>query len=127
MSYIKIDKADKVFSQVVRLRDRKCMRCGSAVKFNDKGLPISHQASHFFGRGQESTRYDLRNVDALCMACHIIWGSKDREDYREFKIKQLGKKGFDLLLIKSKTTKKKDRKLELIKAKELLKKYLERE
>ena len=38
---IKIDKADKVFSQYIRLRDKRCMRCGSAVQFNEKGLPIS--------------------------------------------------------------------------------------
>ena len=122
---IKLDKADVVFSQVIRLRDKKCMRCGSAVKFNAKGMPVSHQNSHFFGRGQESTRYSLDNCDTLCYGCHVLWGSKDREDYREFKIKQLGRDKFNWLLVNSKMLKKKDRKLELIKAKELVKIYLQ--
>lgn len=120
---IRIDKADKVFSQAIRCRDRKCMRCGSPVKFNSKGLPVSHQASHYFGRGQESTRFELNDVDTLCMACHRYWGSDHREDYRNFKIKQLGQKGFDLLILQSKSPKKKDREMSLIIAKELLKKY----
>lgn len=121
---IRLDPADKVFSQVIRLRDKKCVRCGSPVKFNEKGIPVTHQNSHYFGRGQESTRYNKNNCDTLCYGCHVIWGSKEREDYRDFKINQLGQKGFDLLLLRSKTPQKKDRKLELIKAKEQLKERL---
>ena len=117
---IKIDPADKVFSQYIRLRDGKCLRCGSVVQVNDLGLPVTHQASHFFGRGQESTRFDPNNVDCLCYGCHQYWGSQNREDYRTFKIKQLGQDGYDTLLVKSKTYKKKDRKMELIIAKKLL-------
>ena len=120
---IKIDQADAIFSQVIRLRDKECRRCHSKVKFNDKGLPISHQNSHYFGRGQESTRFYLDNCDCLCHGCHVIWGSKDKEDYGDFKIKQLGLNGFNLLLLKSKTPQKKDRKIELIKAKILLTKF----
>jgi hypothetical protein len=122
--FIKIDAADKEFSIAVRLRDRKCMRCGSLVEFNVLGIPKTHQASHYFGRGQESTRFDLENVDTLCYGCHIIWGSKDREDYRAFKIKQLGENRFNLLLLRSKTTCNKDRKFELLKAKQLVQKFL---
>lgn len=112
--YVKIDKADKVFSQFIRLRDGKCVRCGSVVLFNDKGLPVSHQASHYFGRGKESTRFDEENVDCLCMGCHRIWGSDDKEGYRNFKIKQLGQQGFDLLMLRANSYQKKDRKLAYI-------------
>jgi len=52
-----------------------------------------------------------------------LWGGRDREDYRNFKIKQLGQEGFNLLLIRSKTSGKKDRKLQLIIAKELVKEF----
>ena len=121
---IKLDKADVVFSQVIRLRDKECVRCHSRVKFNNNGLPVSHQNSHYFGRGQESTRFCLENCDTLCYGCHVAWGSKDREDYRSFKIKQLGEEGFSLLKLKSKTPQRKDRKLELIKAKMLIKEYI---
>ena len=122
---IKTDKADKVFSQVIRLRDRKCVRCGSPVKFNDKGLPVSHQNSHYFGRGRESTRFHLYNCDTLCYGCHRIWGSDDKEGYRAFKIKQLGEDGFNLLTILANTTVKKDRKMAFIVANELLNKSME--
>lgn len=119
---IRIDEADKVFSQYVRLRDGRCMRCGSVVKKNDKGLPVSHQASHFFGRKAESTRFDPENVDTLCMACHVNWGGTNFEAYREFKLKQLGQARFDALMVRARTIKKKDRKLSLMIVKHLLEK-----
>ncbi len=118
---IKLDKADKVFSQYIRLRDKKCMRCKSVVQLNENDLPISHQASHYFGRGAENTRYDPENVDCLCASCHKIWGSTNREAYRDFKIKQLGQASFDLLIIRSNTHKKRDREASYLNSKELLK------
>ena len=118
---IKIDKADEIFSQVVRIRDKACKRCGSLVQFNDKGLPISHQNSHYFGRKKETVRFDLENCDTLCHGCHQYWGSDDRESYRAFKIHQLGMNRFNLLTIRANQTTKKDRKMSLIIAKQQLK------
>lgn len=116
---IKIDEADEVFSQYIRYRDKKCVRCGSPVQFNGV-KPVSHQASHYFGRSKESVRFDPENVDTLCFGCHRIWGSDDKEGYRQFKIKQLGLAGFNQLQVRSNRYKKKDRKMALIIAKELL-------
>ena len=121
---IKIDAADKVFSQYIRLRDMECKRCHSKVKLNDKGLPISHQNSHYFGRGKESTRFNENNCDCLCFSCHKIWGSEEKEEYRDFKIKQLGIDGFNRLKALAHLTVKKDRKFQLLRAKELLKTVL---
>lgn len=118
---IKIDPADKVFSQYIRLRDGRCMRCGSAVRVNDKGLPVSHQCSHYYGRKMESVRFDPDNADALCMACHITWGSTMRFAYDEFKLRQLGQERFDALKLRALTTKKKDRKMSLLIVQQLLK------
>jgi|TARA_X000001388_G_C2147267_1_gene91058 hypothetical protein len=36
----------------------------------------------------------------------MIWGSRDREDYRAFMIEKLTQKGFDELLLDSNTIKK---------------------
>ena len=116
---IKPDKADQMFSKAIRLRDKKCVRCHSPVRFNDQGVPVSHQASHFYGRSRESTRFSLDNVDTLCHGCHKIWGSDDKEAYRDFKVKQLGKKGFQALTVEAMTIKKKDRKMAYIIAKKL--------
>ncbi len=68
---IKRDKADTVFSQYIRLRDMECRRCHSPVQLNDKGMPVSHQASHYMGRGKENTRFNELNVDTLCGGCHM--------------------------------------------------------
>lgn len=118
---MKIDKADQAFSWYIRSRDRKCMRCSSPVLFNDKGLPVSHHNSHYFGRGRENTRYDPSNCICLCHGCHQHWGSADKEGYRNFMIKWLGEKGFEMLSIRAETYAKKDRKMAYIVAKELLK------
>lgn len=118
---LKIDKADKVFSQYVRLRDKKCLRCHSEVRINEKGLPVSHNASHYWGRAKETTRFDPENVDCLCYPCHVIWGSTDRKAYEMFKIKQLGTAGYKRLMLRANLTGKKDRKMAYIVAKELLK------
>ena len=118
---IKLDKADVEFSIYIRSRDRRCVRCESKVKFNDSGKPTSHQASHYFGRGRENTRFDPENVDCLCFGCHKIWGSDDKEGYRLFKIKQLGQKRFDLLTLRASAYKKKDRRMSYLIAKQLLK------
>lgn len=109
---VKIDRADKAFSEFIRRRDTKCVRChklGSG-KWRITGL----QCSHFYGRSKESVRFDEVNADCLCFGCHQYWGSTDREAYREFKLKQLGKKGFELLMLRANTYQKRDRKLAYI-------------
>lgn len=108
---IKLDPADTAFSQWIRLRDRSCQRCGSSVKFNTKGLPVSHQASHFQGRRKENTRFDPDNVCTLCAGCHNYLGANPAEHY-EFQVKRLGQKKVDELILKSNMYTKKDRKSE---------------
>jgi hypothetical protein len=108
---IKIDAADKAFSQFVRLRDGECVRCHSKVKMNDKGLPVSHQASHFMGRGKESTRYELLNVDTLCTGCHMYFTANPSEHYM-WQVERKGQKMIDRLILLSNTYKRKDRVLE---------------
>jgi 5-methylcytosine-specific restriction endonuclease McrA len=105
---MKIDKADKVFSLYIRTRDNwTCVRCGRAYEPPTTAL----QCSHFFGRRMESVRFDENNCDALCYGCHRFWEKEDREAYRDFKIKQLGQAGFDMLRLRAMTIQKKDRDL----------------
>ena len=94
---------DIIFSQYIRLRDNyTCQRCGSKHKPNSGGL----HCSHYFGRARKSVRWDERNCDSLCYGCHMIWGSKDKEGYREFMIQKLTQKGFDQLTKDANTTRK---------------------
>lgn len=116
---IKLDLADVVFSGYIRRRDKRCVRCLQPGT-GEKGI-VGLQCSHYFGRGRESVRFDPENCDALCYGCHQFWGSTNREDYRAFKIKQLGKRAFDLLCWRAEQYKKKDRKLALLLARALLK------
>lgn len=108
---IKIDKADKLFSIWIRLRDRRCRRCSSPVKLNEKGLPVSHQNSHFKGRIKESTRFEPLNCDTLCGGCHGYLGSNPLE-HVEFQVKLKGQDMVDKIILLSNTYKKKDRELE---------------
>ncbi len=114
---IKIDPADKLFSLWIRGRDKwTCQRCHKVYLPKSPGL----NNSHYWGRGKESTRFEPDNCDALCFGCHRIWEKDERDQYKAFKIKQLGQKRFDSLDLQAHTTKKKDRKLEYIKWKKLL-------
>lgn len=118
---MKIDPADAAFSQWVRLRDKRCMRCQSPVQFNDQGMPASHQNSHYFGRRKEGTRFEPDNCDTLCHGCHRYWEKEDREAYRQFKVKQLGEKRHTDLQLQANLYHKKDRSMERIKWRQALK------
>lgn len=113
MAKIHRDPADKAFSQWIRLRDKRCLRCGSAVRFNQKGLPVSHEASHFKGRGKEATRFEPLNVDTLCYGCHSYFTAQPNE-HLEWQIQTKGQEIVDRLILQSNTYKKKDRKLEAL-------------
>lgn len=108
---IKIDNADKWFSKYIRLRDGECRRCHSPVQFNSKGDPITHQASHFQGRGKEATRFDLENVDCLCGGCHSFFTAYPFE-HVQWQIKTKGKQAVDAIILRSNTYLKKDRKMQ---------------
>lgn len=74
--------ADKVFSDYIRKRDGKCMRCGRTENLT---------CSHYWGRSNSGTRYDPDNCDTLCwMPCHMGWEKQKQGDYMQFKLAQLG-------------------------------------
>lgn len=123
MYKIKRDKADTVFSQYIRLRDRECRRCHSPVQLNDKGLPISHQASHFMSRRKENTRFDESNVDTLCGGCHQYFTANPAEHY-QWQVKMKGQNLVDLLIFRSNLPKKKDRQMDFLYWKERLQEVL---
>jgi 5-methylcytosine-specific restriction endonuclease McrA len=107
---MKIDKADEYFSKYVRLKQGKCQRCGSLVKFNGRGDPISHQLSHFQGRRKEATRFDLDNADTLCGACHLYFTANPYE-HVQWQVRVKGQKLVDEVVFRSNQYVKKDRKM----------------
>jgi 5-methylcytosine-specific restriction endonuclease McrA len=104
---MKLDKADQLFSLYIRTRDDFiCQRC--------KKKSDSVACSHFYGRRNESTRYEPDNCVTLCYGCHKYFDETNRESYRDFKLKQLGKKRFNTLKVQVNTYKRKDRKMEAL-------------
>ena len=87
--------ADRLFSKIIRQRDHyTCVRCHTVHASNSKGLHVSH----YFSRAREETRFDFRNADSLCLACHFMWAHGDgRREYIKFKVKQLGKEQMNKL------------------------------
>ena len=91
----KRNKHDIAYSLYIRTRDNwTCQRCGK--KYPEKTSSL--QNSHYVGRSVYALRFFDDNCDALCMGCHQMWGSTDREAYRDFKIKQLGRRKFNKML-----------------------------
>lgn len=87
---------------------------------NEKGMPVNLQASHFQGRGKESTRFDPENVCALCGGCHAYFTAYPAEHYM-WQVHRLGQETVDAIILRSNFTTKKDRKMELIKWRAALK------
>jgi len=57
-----VRKLDKLVSEMVRVRDAKCVVCGSTYML---------QAGHLFTRTSYSTRWDLLNVHVQCAGCNF--------------------------------------------------------
>lgn len=128
MSFFKVkrDLADKLFSDYIRKRDGSCVLCGS-----EKNLTCSH----YYGRRHESVGFDAENCDTFGIKCHMeyenekgytwgIWeGKRIRlpKKYTQWKQNQLGEQAYNLLVIRAAKFKKKDRKMEVMRIKELLK------
>lgn len=117
---MKIRNSDKVFSWYIRLRDGRCLRCQSPVRLNDKGLPISHTVSHYYGRVRESTRIEPDNCICLCMPCARIWSSDVRNQYDAFMTGWLGEERMKTLMIQANSYQKRDEAMSYLIAKGLL-------
>jgi len=62
---MKMAKLDAVFSQIVRRRDGRCLRCHTRENLQCSHV-IPKSASQFL-------RWDLSNAITLCTGCHLYW------------------------------------------------------
>ena|SRR3990167_5419587 len=94
---VKIRQVDKLFSQVIRQRDK--MLC--VYRFKCPSGTFGSQVSHWQKRRKESVRCDLRNGDWVCGKCHyFVENDKDGQKTLDaFKLKQLGEKEYKSVLI----------------------------
>ena len=84
---VKIDKNDAIFSKMIRERDGRCVLCGDTER--------KSECSHFWGRLDKVHRFDPLNCEYLCFSCHIKVEGNKQGVYRNYKLKQLGKKLYD--------------------------------
>lgn len=90
--------ADKKFSDWLReQRGYRCERCG----YYESPPTRRIQNSHYIGRSHKATRYDPENCDVFCATCHHEWEDAKQYDYRDWKIKKLGKEKHDELIRKA--------------------------
>ena len=115
---LKIRKADTLFSRWLRLKHKRCEKCGRQGEGKD-GID-KLQCSHFWGRRNESVRYCEKNCDCLCFICHQFFG-ENPAIYAEWKLKKLGKKEYDKLKLSAQFYCKRDDKANEIYFKQKLK------
>lgn len=75
-----IKKCDILWSGIIKIRDRRCIRCGKNNLLN---------AAHIYSRSNKNVRYDLQNGITLCVGCHF-WGHQNPIEFTKFVIKKLG-------------------------------------
>ena len=115
---IKIRKEDEIFAKAIKIRDGwKCKFCG---KYFPEGHRRGLDCAHFWGRKNESVRFNSDNADALCTAHHSYFHQYPSL-YYDWKKEQLGEDGFNALQVRANTYCKKDRSMRILEVKEFLK------
>jgi len=80
-----IKECDVIASQIVRLRDGKCCACTRAHPL------FCH---HIFSRSCYALRFDLRNLVAICWACHRHVAHEHPEKFRDIIIGRIGEETY---------------------------------
>ena len=76
-------KLHSLVREFVMLRDKRCLKCGKSDRLH---------ASHIYPRGKyPKMQFNLDNVKALCVGCHLYWWHKHPIEAREWAEKTLGK------------------------------------
>lgn len=91
-----IAQCDKLISQYVRMRDKRCVVCGSTQNL---------QCGHLITRRSQSVRFDLRNCNAQCRGCNLLHEYRP-ERYTQWFINHYGTEVYNELVHKSKEIKK---------------------
>ena len=126
MSYhtIRLNRADTLFSRYIReKRGWRCEKCGVLCRDKEGNRFRRLEASHYHGRGNLNTRYDVANVRTLCFLCHQRMGGHTRDENGEYDLwmkELLGPEGYKKLRIRAELYAKRDEKLALLYVKSLI-------
>lgn len=103
---VKLRKSDTIYSKYLRKkRGYWCERCRTPYEGG-----IGLQVSHFYGRANESVRFDEENTDVLCVGCHQYFTANPGE-YTDWKRARLGEQKYNRLVLRANATGKRDDKL----------------
>lgn len=82
-------KLNKLVREYVILRDKMCLRCGKTNNLH---------ASHIYPKGKyRKMQFDVNNVKALCLGCHLYWWHKSPIEAKDWAEKTLGKRRLNKL------------------------------
>lgn len=84
--------AHNKFSLWLRKKIPYCELCGVT-----EGLTVSH----YIGRKEKATTFDLENCDVFCWSCHAKWEDRKQYEYRDWKINKIGQEAHDALKLKA--------------------------
>ena len=77
------NKLNKLGREYIILRDKVCLRCGKSGNLH---------ASHIYPKGKyRKMQFNVENVKALCLACHLYWWHKSPIEAKDWAEKVLGK------------------------------------
>lgn len=91
-----IKDLDTLTSLIVRVRDKRCVCCGSMERLTD---------GHLITRNCKIIRWDLTNNNCQCASCNFTHEFRP-ERYTEWWIKKYGLEAYEELVAQSKLTKK---------------------
>lgn len=99
----KLNNLDNFFSRYIRLRDLRCLECKVPGYDNSDGERIlGLECSHYHIRSKMSVRFYPDNTDTFCHFCHGYY-EENPEEYKKFKIRQLGLERFKELELRAST------------------------
>ena len=88
-----VRRLDHIVTEIVRLRDKKCVTCGAVGNLD---------CGHLFSRVAYSTRWDLINCHAQCKSCNFRH-EYDSYKYTIFFMETYGQKAYDELHLQYET------------------------
>lgn len=94
-------KADKYFSEYIRLRDSDPYGIGNCISCGKKHHISEMDAGHFIDRSHKATRYNEQNVNAQCRPCNRFQSGRQYEHGKAIDLKY-GEGTADELLLQSK-------------------------
>ena len=93
-----INKLDDLIREHMKAtREKYCVTCGTSTDwFHPQNNPFGLQVSHYISRDYKALRWDLKNVEPMCVKCNYNH-NKNPAPYSKYIIETHGKERLDYL------------------------------